>query len=82
MGPMSHRGFEKLVKSWNCSIQKTTKEWEVKDKTDGMRVSGFASHGKSVKPVYINIFLKEIRRKRGKQNPKDADKKEEEDGNE
>lgn len=69
MGPMSHKDFERLVKSWNCSIVRTTKEWETTDNTDGQRVSGFGSHGKTVKPVYVQKFLKLIRAKRGKQAP-------------
>lgn len=69
MGPMKFHAFVALIKSWNCRYEKTTKEWEVVDNEDGMRVSGFGSHGKEVKPIYVNIFLKEIRKKRGKQNP-------------
>jgi len=64
--PISLREFQALVKSWDCSIVKTTKEWEVKDNQDNMWVSGFATiSGRYVKVIYIRKFLKAIRKKRG-----------------
>ena len=66
MGPMKFPDFKRLVSSYQCQIVKTTKEWEVRDLTDGMRISGFATiSGREVKPVYIKQFLKAIRSKRG-----------------
>jgi len=63
---ISLREFEALVKSWDCSPVKTTKESEVRDNRDGMRISGFATvSGRQVKPIYVKKFLKAIKAKRG-----------------
>jgi hypothetical protein len=66
LGPMKLPEFQRLVGSYDCQIVKTAKEWEVRDCTDGMRISGFATvSGREVKPVYIKQFLKVINSKRG-----------------
>ncbi len=66
MGPIKLPEFKRLVGSYHCQIVKTTKEWEVRDCTDGMRVSGFATvSGREVKPVYVKQFLKALKTKRG-----------------
>ncbi len=67
MGPIKHHDFVALVKRWNCTVLKMSKEWEVVDKEDGMRVCSFASHGQGseILPVYVKKFLKAIRAKRG-----------------
>lgn len=57
--------FEAMVREWNCRIAKTTKEWEVIDNTDEMRVTGFATvGGRQVKGSWVKRFLKLIREKR------------------
>lgn len=62
------REFQKLVRDWNCSVQKTTKEWEVVDDGDGNWVCGFATvKGREVKISYLKNFEKEIRKKRAQQ---------------
>lgn len=40
--PMRLSEFEALVKTWRCRIEKTTKEWEIRDNTDDMRITGFS----------------------------------------
>ena len=77
MGPISHRDFVKLARSWDCSLVKTTKEWEVQDNKDGTRICGVASHGvnSQIKPPYIKRFLKLIKEKRTA-NTEDAQGKE------
>ena len=57
--------FEKAVRLQNCSIRKTTKEWEVIDNTDGKWVCGFATvGGREVKAPYLKNFQKLIQQKR------------------
>jgi len=64
--PLRLGEFEFLVRSWKCRIEKTSKEWEVRDDTDGMRITGFATvSGRSVKRSWVKRFLKLIRTKRG-----------------
>ncbi len=66
MGPMKLPEFKRLVGSYKCKIVKTTKEWQVRDSIDGMRVSGFGTiSGREVKSVYVEQFLKAIKNKRG-----------------
>ena len=66
LGPIKLAEFKRLVGSYDCQIAKTSKEWEVRDSTDGMRISGFATvSGREVKPVYIKQFLKSVKSKRG-----------------
>jgi hypothetical protein len=66
MGPMKLPEFKRLIGSYQCKIIKTTKEWEVRDSIDDMRISGFATmSGREVKPIYIKQFLKAIKDKRG-----------------
>lgn len=57
--------FRRLVRTFDCSLRKTTKEWEVIDDTDGEWVSSFATvSGRSVKVSYVRHFLKQIEQKR------------------
>lgn len=70
--PMRFGEFEALVKKWNCRIERTTKEWEVRDNNDGTRVTGFASiSGREVKRSWVKRFLKLIRKKRGSDIPQE-----------
>lgn len=63
--PMRFGEFEALVKKWDCRIEKTTKEWEVRDNNDGTRIVGFATiSGREVKRPWVKRFLKVIRAKR------------------
>lgn len=58
--------FERTVKSFDCSIRKTTNEWEVVDNLDGSWICGFATvSGREVKITYVKNFEKLIRVKRG-----------------
>ncbi len=62
--------FEAMVQKWNCRIAKTTKEWEVIDNADEMRVTGFATiGGRQVKGSWVKRFQKLIRDKRGRYDP-------------
>ena len=66
MGPLKFHEFRRLVGSYGCEIVKTTKEWEVSDRQDKARISGFATvSGREVKPIYVRQFLKVIKNKRG-----------------
>jgi hypothetical protein len=59
------REFEQLVRSWNCTARKTTKEWEVIDNLDGKWICGFATvSGREVKVSYVRNFTKQIQEKR------------------
>jgi hypothetical protein len=63
--PVELRRFEIIVRSYNCQIRKTTKEWEVIDSEDGQWVCSFAVvSGRKVKRFYVNQFEKLIQRKR------------------
>jgi len=60
--------FENVVREHNCRTQKTTKEWEVIDNTDGAWVCGFATvGGREVKEPYLKKFEKLIKEKRTQQ---------------
>lgn len=70
--PVRLPDFESLVKKWQCRIQKTTKEWEIRDNTDDMRITGFATvSGRLVKRSWVKRFLKIIRSKRCRLTPED-----------
>ncbi len=63
--PMRFGDFEALVKKWNCRVEKTTKEWEVRDNSDDARVTGFGTiSGREVKRSWVKRFLKLISAKR------------------
>jgi hypothetical protein len=65
--PMALKNFKALVNSFNCSIVKTTKEWQVVDNTDGQWVCGFATiSGRQVKRPYVDEFIQRIKVKRSK----------------
>jgi hypothetical protein len=63
MRPMDERAFEKLVRSYGCKIEHTTKEYKITK--NGDTVSYLAiNHRKGQKrlvlPVYIKEFLKAV----------------------
>jgi hypothetical protein len=63
--PLEFRKFEKLVRSYNCRTNKTTREWEVADCTDGKWVCSFATvSGRAVKRFYVDQFERLVRQKR------------------
>lgn len=63
--PIELRKFAALTKSFNCSIKKTKKEWEIIDDMDGQWVCGFATiSGRQVKRPYVDQFEKLIKMKR------------------
>lgn len=73
MGPMPLRKFEQLVKTYECHIERSTKEWVVVD-AEGNTVVLFAvTHGgrtksNEVKPFYVKRFLKAMKNVRGMDN--------------
>jgi hypothetical protein len=61
------RDFQRIVRSYNCSIRKTTKEWEVIDNIDGQWVCGFGTvSGREIKEPYGKNFLKLMTDKRAR----------------
>ncbi|MBX9880282.1 MAG: hypothetical protein K2Y22_17620 [Candidatus Obscuribacterales bacterium] len=70
--PMRLGDFRLLVHKWDCRIEKTTKEWEVRDNKDNLRVTGFASvRGREVKRSWVKRFLKLIQEKRASDEQKE-----------
>jgi len=66
LGPMKSVSFKRLVASYDCKIVRRTKEWEVRNRADGKRISSFGIvRGQEVKSVYVQQFLKAIKIKRG-----------------
>lgn len=66
MGSVKLVEFRSLILSYNCEIVKTAKEWKILDRSDGKRISSFATvSGREVKPIYVKHFLKAINKKRG-----------------
>lgn len=61
MRPISRRDFEKLLRQYDCFLERGRKEWKVKS-SDGKTVCIVAvTHGKQeVKPIYVKIFLNAI----------------------
>ncbi len=62
VGPMDLRAFEKLVKSYGCRIDPTTKHHVIVHIASGKKVLQIAIRHKkgakiSIKPIYVRNFL-------------------------
>ena len=65
MSPLNEKAFEKLVRSYGCSITQSTKHHKVID-IDGLLLMPFAIHHskgskRQVLDVYVRQFLKKMK---------------------